>query len=698
MSHRLALALPATLLAAAAFAQQAPDVPQAPLELPQISVEGAGERADGPVRGYNATRSATATRTDTPLRDIPQAINVVPRDLIEDQRAVSLDDVVRNVPGIQPAGTSGNRGEGYFVRGFQVQGYAIDGVRLNPAMGFPDGFRDLANVERVEVLKGPASVLYGIGDPGGLINIVTRRPQFTPAGSINLDAGSYGYQRGEFDITGGDEGSGLAARLTGAVMRDDGFRQIMRRSDRTFLAPSMMWQPNDRTRVVIGMSYLDQTTPFDRGLVAQGRSVSMPTYRYFGEAWSRNHTDATDLNWRIEHEATDWLTVRQVAHFDWMLAHRFSADPVALAADGRTLTRRATDQDDNSQSADLLLDATARFRTGIVQHSITAGVEYLHGKRSLQLFQGNLASIDILNPQYGALPGRLALRTVRNDVIDMTSGFMQYQLDIGSRLILLGGFRYDNFHQREISNGVDTASSGDAFSPRFGALYRVRDNVALFASWSRSFIPQLGGSFDGTAFNPETGQQYEAGVRVDLIPDRLSVTLAAFNIRRQNVLVSDPVNAGFSIQTGEQRSRGVELDIAGEILPGWRIYAGAAYTDAVITEDSSIRSGTRLPGVPLWSGNVWTTYEIQDGKARGLTLGGGVFLVAARNGDLNNSFRVGGYGRMDLTASYPITEHVRAAVSIRNVTDARYIAAPVSRAENYPGGPRTVLASLRFSF
>lgn len=694
MHDRIALALPATLLAVSAFAQPAAE---APLELAPIQVEG--ERADGPVRGYNATRSATATRTDTALRDTPQSIAVVPRDVIEDQHAVSLDDVVRNVSGVRPAGSSGNRGETYFLRGFRTQSYAIDGVMLNPAMGFPNGFRDLANVERVEVLRGPASVLYGIGDPGGLINIVTRRPQFTPAGSVNLDAGSYGYQRGEIDVTGGlGEGTGLAARLTGALMRDDGFRDVMRRSERTFLAPSVLWQPTDRTRVTIGASYLDQITPFDRGLVAQGTGVIVRRDRYYGEGWSRNHATSTDLNWRIEHDATDWLTLRQVTHFDWMTARRFSADPVALAADGRTLTRRATDQDDNAQGVDLLADATARFRTGIVQHAITAGVEYLHGKRSLELFQGNLASIDILSPRYGAQPTRFALRTVRNDVIDMTSGFAQYQLDIGGRLILLGGLRYDNFHQRTVNNNAASSASGDAVSPRVGALFRAWDNVAFFAGWSRSFVPQLGASFAGTAFDPETGEQYEAGVRLDLVPERLSATLAVFDIRRQNVLVSDPVNSGFSIQTGEQRSRGVELDVTGEILPGWRIFAGAAYTDAVVTEDSSVPSGRRLPGVPLWSGNLWSTYEFQEGRLQGLMLGGGVFLVSGRAGDLANSFRVGGYARVDLTASYPVTEHARIALSVRNLTDARYIETPVSRTENYPGGPRTVLASLRLSF
>jgi iron complex outermembrane receptor protein len=699
MLYRAAIALPATLLAATALAQS---VPEAAVELPQIQVEGQGERANGSVRGYNATRSATATRTDTPLRDTPISVVVVPRDVIDDQQAISLDEVLRNVPSVQPAGTSGNRGSRYFIRGFRARAYAIDGVGMNPAMDFPMGFNDLVNVERVEVLMGPASVMYGIGDPGGLINIVTRQPQFTPSGYV-MGTGSGGdtgsLWRGEFDITGGmGEGTGLAGRMNGSYTATDGTAPGMSRGERLFLSPSVLWQPNDRTRVLISASHIDQTVPFDRGLVAQGNGVIVRRGVYYGETWSQTHTIADDVNLRIEHQANDWLSLRQVSRLDWLQATRTSADPVALAANGQTLTRRATDQDDNAQSIDLLADATARFTTGIVSHAITAGVEYMHGKRSLALSQGSLASIDIVNPVHGARPGTLTLRTVRDDTLGMASGYGQYQATVGGRLILLGGLRYDNYDQERNNNAVTTTSNGDALSPRLGALLHVTDQIALFASWSQSFVPQLGAAYDGTPFDPETGNQYEVGIRADIIPDRLSATISAFNIRRQNVLVTDPLNTGFSIQTGEQRSRGVELSVTGEILPGWRVFAGGAYTDATVTQDTDYPAGRRLPGVPLWSGNFWTTYQFQDGKLEGLMLGGGVFAVSGRTGDLDNTFKVSGYARLDLTASVPVGENARVALSVRNLTDAAYIETPVGRTENYAGAGRTVLASLRLGF
>ena len=356
------------------------------IELPPLLVEGVSERADGPVQGYRATRSATGTRTDAALRDVPQSIAVIPRQVLEDQQATSLDDALRNASGIRPGGSAGGRAEAYLLRGFRTQTYAVDGVLLNPALEFPEGFRDLANIERVEVLKGPASVLYGRGDPGGLINLVTRQPMFTPSGGVNILAGTHGFARGEFDLTGPIGSSGtLAGRLTGASQQDNGFRDRVHISERQFFAPSFVWQPTDRTRVSINMSWLDQVSPFDRGLVAQGHGVFLPRTRYLGESWSRSSTTRSDFNWRVEHQATSWLTLRQIGHLDWAVAHRLSADPVSLA--GTTLSRRATDQDDNSQNIDLQADATARFATGSVRHAVTVGGEYIHAKRSLELSQ-----------------------------------------------------------------------------------------------------------------------------------------------------------------------------------------------------------------------------------------------------------------------------------------------------------------------
>lgn len=682
-----------------------PAAAQSPVELPELRVDGTSERADGPVQGYRATRSATGTRTDTAIRDVPQSIAVVPRQVLDDQQALSLDDALRNVSGVRPAGTSGNRASSYLLRGFRTQTYAVDGVVLNPALEFPEAFRDLANVERVEVLKGPASVLFGRGDPGGLINIVTRRPAFTPSAGLDLSAGSYGFGRSAFDLTGpiGESGT-LAGRLSGAVQQENGWRDHMRPSERSFIAPSLLWRPNGQTRISLDLSALEQSGPFDRGLPAIGTGVPLPRKRYYGEDWSRASARRQDVTLRIEHDATDWLTIRQVTHMDWASARRLSADPVSIT--GATLNRRSTDQDDNSQSIDMQLDGTARFATGPLRHALTLGGEYVHAKRSLQLLQGTLAGINLYNPIYGAQPRGLTLRTVRHNTLDMRSAFLQDQIEIGPQLKLLAGIRYDSYRQDDtsltFSNGRLTGparlANGEAWTPRLGLVWEATDRLSLFSGWSRSFLPQIGSDINGRGFDPEKGEQYEVGLRADLVPDALTATLAAFHIVRQNVLATDPNNSSFSVQTGEQRSRGVELDIAGEIRPGWRAIATGAYTDAEITADTTYAAGRRLTGVPLWSGSLWSTYEVQQGRLQGLLLGGGAFMVGARAGDLNNSFRVAGYTRLDATVSYPVTPWARLALTGRNLTDARYIEMPVSRTENYQAAPLTVLASLQLRF
>lgn len=674
--------------------------PEAPTLLPEIQVRGTAERADGPVQGYRATRSSTATRTDTALRGVPQSVSVVPRQLLEDQQAQTLDQALANVSGVRSGGSVGNRAETYLIRGFRTNTRAIDGVLLNPALGFPESFTDLANIERVEVLKGPASVLYGQGDPGGLINLVTRWPQFMPSAGLTLEGGSYGYARSEFDVTGGLDGERgtLAGRLTGSVTRDPGWRRNLRQAEREFVAPSLLWQPDGATRVRLDFSYINSRTPFDRGLVAQGAGVSLPRKASFGESWSRYNVERTALGWQVEHDVTNWLTLRQVTRFDWADSRRISADPTALSANRRTLRRRATDQNDGMQSVDLLQDATARFDTGPLQHNLTAGMEYSHGRRSFTMDRATLASIDVLNPRYGALPGRFSLYQTGRYALDMVSFYAQDQVRWGE-LTVLGGLRYDTYHQdseritagRRVAQGL----SGDEVTPRLGAVYALTPRVNLFAGWSRSFLPQTGTDRFGNAFDPETGEQFEAGLKSDLT-ERLSLTLSGFQIRRCNVLATDPVDSTYSVETGEQRSRGFEAELAGDLGRGWKLYASGAYTDAEITADTTYAVGRRLTGVPLWSGSLWASYEVPEGnRLQGLMLGGGVFAASTRTGDLNNSFRVGGYTRVDLTASYPLREGARLTVTVRNLFDAGYIEAPVSRTESYPGAPRTVLVSLK---
>ena len=667
--------------------------------LPAVNITESSETADGPVKGYRATRTSTATRTDASLKDVPQSINVVSREVIDDQHALSLNEALRNVSGVQTGSNFGGRSESAYIRGFSAPIYATDGVLFNRALRFAQHATDLANAERVEVLKGPASVLYGQGLPGGLINIVTRMPQFKRAASLDVEGGSHGYGRTALDLTGpiGQSGN-LAYRLDGAAQRDSGWQNNVHLNSREFIAGSLLWLPTDKTTVRFDFSHTSSTTPFYRGLVAQGRSVTLPRDFYTGEHWAKNVTSDNAATLRVDQRISDWLSVRQVSHIDWGNTNRWTADVRSLGSNNQTATRRAQVMPQQSFSVDEIVDATATFHTGPIRHAVTGGFEYEHGRRAYDTYAGTLGSITLFAPTYGAIAGAMSLSEAQTTIVDVGSAYLQDEVSLGEYVKVLGGIRADVFDEtvRDDIAQTQSRSSGSAYSPRLGIVWQPRNDVALFTGWSRSFVPQAGTTRFGQAYAPEHGEQIEAGIKWDVTRD-LSTTLSVYRIIRNNVLATDPVDSNYNVQTGKQRSRGVELDVAGNILSGWRTIASGAYTDAEVAEDTTYVVGTRLPAIPAWSASVWSTYEFQRGKLRGLEVGAGAFAVSSRNGDLNNSYRVAGYVRFDANISYPVSRNVRLTLTAKNLFNANYIETPVARTEIYPGAPRSIIAGMRIA-
>ncbi len=674
--------------------------------LQPIVIDGAfAQTATGPVEGYLATRSMTGTKTDTPLHDIPQSIQIVPRDVIADRQTTSLTEALQVVPAVQQNSTSGNRGETFKVRGFSSPGYAIDGVMLNPTGDRPETFLDLANVERVEVLKGPASALYGRGQPGGLINIVTRQPSDVFEADASAQVGSFGFWRGEGSVSGPLNADGsLTGRLTGALQTEKGFRDERADSDRQFGSGVLRWEPTDATRITLGLDYTRQKLPFDRGLiVTPDNKVSLPRDRFLAEEWSKIDAHKTRVALRAEHDVSNQLTVRGSLSYDDAKVHDTGIDFRDLEEDGRTLNRRYTDRIEDSHNLDAQLEAQLKFDTGAVAHTLLGGVQYTRSQMRFTSYRANIAPIDIFDPVYGAPMTKTKLNSNYVDDIEMASVFLQDQVEFSPQWKALAGLRYDRvwqeMDQKIAGNGDETPDIDEgALTGRLGLVYQPIDPVSLYANYSESFAPQSGMTREREALDPEEGWQIEAGVKVDVIPDRLSFTAALFQITKTNVATSDPLDSDYSVMTGKQRVRGVELDITGEVTPGWNIIASGAYLDARITEDEDYEVGNRLTGVPVWSGSIWTTYEFQSGKLEGLKIGSGIQAVGAREGDLDNSFSVDGYYRLDAMASYKINDHLELSIIGRNLTDQDYIETPVSRTENHPGAPRSVFASIKTKF
>lgn len=662
------------------------------------------ERADGPVDGYRATRSATGTKTDTALRDLPQSIQVVSRQVLDDQQINNLGDALTNVSSVQRGNTHGGSSESFVIRGFKATTYAVDGMLINPLVSRPEALRDLANVERIEVLKGPASVLYGRGNPGGLINLVTRQPSFTPEAEVKAQAGTYDFYRLEANASGPlDEAGTLAGRLTVATQTDRGFRDTFRDSKRTYVAPTLRWEPTDSTRVDAGAEYIDQTSPFDRGLIPQNGKISMNADRYLHEPWSRDKAQKASVWFRAEHDVNDWLTLRQMTRWDQSHKDRYVVDLRTLGADGRTLSRRATDGDERIKTLDMQFEAIARFATGGLKHTVLAGFEYIDGKRNVASDRASLASIDIFNPVYGALPGAFAFNEETDYKVESYSLYLQDQIDLSEQWKLIVGARYDDTRQRNSATDASyevtrTNIDPSKVSPRLGLVYQPTDWLALYASYSTSFTPQSNIQRNGSVLDPEEGTQYEVGAKVDVIPDRLSATLSVFEITRENVAAPDPSDDNYSLQTGEQKVRGIELDVTGTPLEGWEIIGNISALDAKVTKDTAIDVGNRLDGVPIMSGSIWSSYQLQEGPMRGLGFGAGVIAVGERQGDIDNSYDVSGYARIDASVFYDINENVRISLNGRNLTDRKYIEVVAGTDGNYAGAPASAIAAVSVKF
>lgn len=637
--------------------------------------------------------AAGATRTQTRIEDVPQAIQVIPRETIDEQQIVRLGDVVANVSNVQLGGTQGNRAELFNIRGFEVSAYAVDGILTNPAQNFTETVRDLANVAQVEVLKGPASVLHGRGDPGGTINIITRRPSRTFAAEASVQANDFGLRRTQATVTGPVSNT-VAARFSIAGQQTGTFRDGNIDGGRVFFSPSIAWRPGAATRADVDYEYTYQVSAGDRGLVVIGDEVPGPVSRSFGEPWSKNFGRLHILRGRIEQDVGDGLTLRQIMSYQIGDSGRLVADFTGFSRDRSLLQRRGIRQVQDVSTTTSQTEALLRFGTGPLRHLVLAGFEYVDAARQTGEWRAPLASISGRNPVQGAQPGRFTPGRRVDVSARFLAPYVQDQIKIGDAVDIVAGVRWDDVRQTTVTDGRATNENGRRASPRLGVVWHPSELVSLYANWSTSFRPRSATLFNGTAAPPERGRQYEAGIKVTPVDGRLIASAAVFDIVKNNVSTADPVNDGFVVVTGQQRSRGAEFDLSGELLPGWHAIAGLGYLDAGVTRDTVLTPGNGLRGIPRWSGNLWTTYQVRHGAAAGLSLGGGATYVGRRPGNLQNSYFIPGYTRFDLTVGYTIAKRYRLAVLVRNVTNRFYIEQPVALTTNYPGAPRTVSATL----
>jgi iron complex outermembrane receptor protein len=664
---------------------------------------------DDPYNPEYARRSAsTATKTDTPIMETPVSIQVVPQQVLKDQQAYRIQDAVKNVSGVQQRFSTGGH-DRFIVRGFDLDEIMYrNGIRLK-GLNF-----DLANVQQVEVLKGPASVLYGRTEPGGIINAVTKRPLSQSYYSLEQRFGSYDYYRTQLDATGPITKDGaLVYGFDLSYLNSDSFRDFSAH-ERIFVAPALTWRPSEDTEFNLTLEYLNYDFVYDSGIPAMGKRVApVPISRNLAQPGldqtdNRENT-LIDFNW--SHRFTEnWTFQNGVvwAHSNFNFNDLYASSGVSVT-DTR-VDRVAWFGHADADMHTVYVNLNGKFETWGVAHDVLIGGDYYsYENTELDRVIRGIDTVDIFNPVYPFIDvdRQILSQTPNTKAVQEDSWYGVYfqdQLTLWKNFHIMGGGRYDwatvtSGYGDPVGFKAETLRDSK-FSPRVGVNYRPVEWLSLYGHWVESFGTNNGRSSTGKPFEPQTATQYEGGVKTEFFDGRLTASVAYFHLTKNNLVTTDPNDQQFSVAIGEARSRGVEVDIAGQIIDGLSLITTYAYTDTEVTKDFSGLRGKRLPYVPLHSGSIWLKYDFQQEPLDGLSVGGGVYLADRRFGDATNSFYDPGYARVDLYAAYRYRlgpTHLTAQVNLNNVTDTEYFIMR-SRNFNQPAEPLTVLGSLRLEY
>lgn len=653
-------------------------------------------------------RMTTATKTDTPLRDVPQSVTVVTRDLIADQGMQNMADVVRTVPGIGMAQGEGNRDAPIFRGNSSTSDFFVDGVRDDVQY-----FRDLYNVERVEAFKGPNAMIFGRGGVGGVINRVTRQANGAPTRELALQGGSWNSRRVSGDV-GQAVNAKASLRLTGVYENSDSYRDGVS-IERYGVNPTAAFTLGSATTLRIAYEYFHDDRIADRGIPSlNGRPVSVDRSTFFGNAAS-SPTWATvnSVSAVLEHRLASNVTLRNRVNFSDYDKFYQNVFPGAVNAAAATVNLSAYNNATQRQNVFNQTDVIVNRRTGALSHTLLAGLEL--GRQVTDNFR-ETGFFDTLGPTVTSVNAPLAnpittlpltFRQAASDADNhgtatVAGVYVQDQIAFSPRLQAIVGLRYDRFDVdfRNNRTAAEFSSRDGLVSPRVGLVYKPAAPVSLYASYSLSYLPRAGeqlGSLSLTnqALDPEDFRNYEVGAKWDT-PAGLSVTAAVYRLDRGNVVVPDPNDPTVSLLVDAQRSKGLELGLAGNLTRAWSIAAAYAYQVGEITQSLSAtaQAGATLAQLPRNSLSLWTKYEITPRWGAGL----GIVSRADIFTSTDNLVVLPSYTRADAAVFFTLNAHLRAQVNFENLFDATYFASAHSNNNITPGSPRAVRAVLTTRF
>jgi iron complex outermembrane receptor protein len=676
-----------------ALAEDADQLPSVTVSAPRIS------------SGYATDAAADTAKSDLPLKDYPASIQVVPAEVLKDRGVTRIDQLVETVSGVHAESNYGGNGATFFnIRGFSESNGLRDGFRN---YGYY-AFRDVQSIDQVDVFKGPAGALYGgIGAVGGYIDTVSKHPGRENFGEIGVTVGTSGLARTTVDLNRALDND-LSVRLNAAVEHGSGYRDNTA-YDSWSVAPAIRWDDRRGTSITLLTEFNHlRRDGFDAGIPAVANYQELSRTRYYGLLngtypgvsgdYGKNDTQAATL--LFEHALSDQWKLRM--SMQYVNARQLSTQsfPNSTTATGNLLDYSVYgDSNEASRQYDVRAELAGDLVVAGLKHKVLAGVDYGYLELGSRGSTVSTMTLDLFNSSYvSGLTASDPLQSHQGRGKDYGLYVMD-QVTLTPQVKLMAALRADRFVNEALQSDVVVGrGQQSALSPRVGVVWQPWSETSFFTDWSRSHAPNVGHSGSNVTYDAEVAEQIEVGVKQELVKDRLMGTVALFNLNRKNILTTDPTNPLLQVLSGEQRSRGIEVDVSGTIASGWQAIASYAYTQAIVRADTSIPVGDTLTNVPRHSASLWSTYEFQS--VPGLKAGAGVYVMGAREATLPNTFKLAGYARTDLMLGYQRGPW-KTQLNIFNLFNRRYYTGGSASNFNYtltPSRPLSAQVSVSYRF